>query len=72
MVDLCALEHNVRHHDECNHTFERAAVTANDDGKDLASAANAKGDAEDPAPAETAKGVQGLQIAVMLRSDVFR
>ena len=42
------------------------------DGKDLASAANAKGDAEDPAPAETAKGGQRLQIAVMIRSDVFR
>lgn len=59
-------------HDECNHTFERAAVTAKGDGKDLASAAKAKGDAEDPAPAEAAKGDQRLHIAVMIRSDVFR
>ena len=70
--NLCALEHNVRHHDECKHTFVGAAVTAKGDGKDLASAAKAKGDAEDPAPAETAKGDQRLQIAVMIRSDVFR
>ena len=55
-----------------NHTFDGAAVTAKGDGKDLASAATAKGDAEDPAPAETAKGDQRLQIAVMIRSDVFR
>ena len=70
--NLSALEHNVRHHEECKHTFDGAAVTAKGDGKDLASAATAKGDAEDPAPAETAKGDQRLQIAVMIRSDVFR
>ena len=70
--NLCALEHNVRHHEECKHTFDGAAVTAKGDGKDLASAATAKGDAEDPAPAETAKGDQRRQIAVMIRSDVFR
>ena len=69
---LAALEHNVRHHEECKHTFDGAAVTAKGDGKDLASAATAKGDAEDPAPVETAKGDQRLQIAVMIRSDVFR
>ena len=69
---LCALEHNVRHHEECKHTFDGAAVTAKGDGKDLASAATAKGDAEGLAPAETAKGDQRLQIAVMIRSDVFR
>ena len=57
--NLCALEHNVRHHEECKHTFEGAAVTAKGDGTDLASAATAKGD-------------QRLQIAVMIRSDVFR
>ena len=62
----------MRHHEECKHTFEGAAVTAKGDGKDLASAATAKGDAEDPAPAEAAKGDQRLQIAVMIRSDVFR
>ena len=72
--NMSALEHNVRHHPakECKHTFDGAAVTAKGDGKDLASAATAKGDAEDPAPAETAKGDQRLQIAVMIRSDVFR
>ena len=70
--NLSALEHNVRHHEECEHTFDGAARTAKGDGKDLASAATAKGDAEDLAPAETAKGDQRLQIAVMIRSDVFR
>ena len=70
--NLSALEHNVRHHEECKHTFDGAAVTAKGDGKDLASAATAKGDAGDPATAETAKGDQRLQIAVMIRSDVFR
>ena len=62
----------MHHHDECNHIFERAVVTAKGDGKDLASAAKSKADAEDPAPAEAAKGDQRLQIAVMIRSDVFR
>ena len=70
--NLSALEHNVRHHEQCKHTFDGAAVTAKGDGKDLASAATAKGDAEDPATSETAKGDQRLQIAVMIRSDVFR
>ena len=63
---------NVRHHEECKHTFDGAAVTAKGDGKDLASAATAKGYAEDLAPAETAKADQRLQIAVMIRSYVFR
>ena len=72
MRNLVALGHNVRHHEECKHTFEGAAVTAKGDGKDFASAAKAKGDAEDPARAETAKGDQRLQIAVMIRCDVFR
>ena len=49
-----------------------SVATAKGDGKDLASAAKAKGDAEDPAPAEAAKGDQRLQIAVMIRCDVFR
>ena len=70
--NLCALEHNVRHHVECKHTFDGAAVTAKGDGKDFASAAVAKGDAEKPSSAETAEGDQRLQIAVMIRSDVFR
>ena len=53
--NLSALEHNVRHHEECKHTFDGAAVTAKCD-----------------APAETAMGDQRLQIACMIRSDVFR
>ena len=57
--NMAALEHNVHHHEECAHTFEGAAVTAKGDGKDLASGATAKGD-------------QKLQIAVMIRCDVFR
>ena len=57
--NLAALEHNVHHHEECAHTSEGAAVTAKGDGKDLASAATAKGDRK-------------LQIAVMIRCDVFR
>lgn len=56
--NMAALEHNVRHHEECKDTFEGAAVTA------TASAATAK-----PALAE---GDERLQIAVMLRCDVFR
>ena len=59
VANMSALEHNVRHHGECKHTFDRAAGTAN-------------GDAEGPAPAETAKADQRLQIAGMLRCDVFR
>jgi hypothetical protein len=55
---MAALEHNVRHHEECKYTFDGAAVTA------TASAATAK-----PALAE---GDERLQIAVMLRCDVFR
>ena len=70
--NLSALEHNVRHHVECKHTFDGAAVTAKGDGKDFASAASAKGDAENPSSAETAEGDQRLQIAAMIRSDVFR
>ena len=70
MRDL--LSDNVRHHEERKHTFDGAAATAKGDGKDFASVATAKGYAEDPAPAETAKADQRLQIAVMIRSDVFR
>ena len=50
--NLTALEHNVRHHVECKHTFD--------------------GDTGNPSSAETAEGDQRLQIAVMMRSDVFR
>ena len=46
-----------------------SVATAQGDGEEFAPAAS---DAEDPAPAATAKGDQRLQIAVMLRSDVFR
>jgi len=68
--NMAALEHNVRHHEECKHTFGGAAATAKGDGKDAAaSAATAKGDAEGPVLVE---GGKGLQIAVMIRCDVFR
>ena len=85
--NLAALEHNVRHHVECKHTFDGAAATAEVDRK---SAASDEGDAEHAASAATAEGdpravtVEGdpraataegdprLQIAVMLRCDVFR
>ena len=50
--NLTALEHIVRHHVECKHTFD--------------------GDTGNPSSAETAEGDQRLQIAVMMRSDVFR
>ena len=70
--NLAALEHNVRHHVECKHTFDGAAATAKDDPKNLASAASAAGDAEGAASAATAEGDPRLQIAVMIRCDVFR
>ena len=70
--NLAALEHNVRHHGECKHTFDGAAATAKVDRKDLASAASAKRDAKKASSAATAEGDQRLQIAVMIRCDVFR
>ena len=70
--NLAALEHNVRHHVECKHTFDGAVATAKVDQKDFASAASAKGDAENASSAATAEGDQRLQIAVMIRCDVFR
>ena len=70
--NLAALEHNVRHHVECKQTFDGAAATAKVDRKDFASAASAKGDAENDSSAATAEGDQRLQIAVMIRCDVFR
>ena len=69
---LAALEHNVRHHVECKHTFDGAAATAKVDRKDVASAASVQGDAENDSSAETAEGDQRLQIAAMIRCDVFR
>ena len=66
--NFAALEHCVRHHEDCTHTFHPTAATAS-------------GDAEDPAPRtsrrlqqqrDTAKGDRRLQIAAMIRSDVFR
>ena len=62
----------VRHHVECNHTFDGAAATAKVDRMDFVSAAAANGDAENAASAATAEGDQRLQIAVMMRCDVFR
>ena len=41
--NLCALEHNVRHHEECKHTFDGAAVTAKGDGKGPRVGCNSKG-----------------------------
>ena len=70
--NLAALEHNVRHHVECKQTFDGAAATAKVDREDFASAASAKGDAENDSSAATAEGDQRLQIAVMIRCDVFR
>ena len=66
--NLSALEHNVRHHVECKHTFDGAAATAKVNRKRLRS----KVDAENISSAATAEGDQRLQIAVMIRSDVFR
>ena len=57
---------------ECKQTFDGAAATAKVDRKDFASAASAKGDAENDSSAATAEGDQRLQIAVMIRCDVFR
>ena len=59
-------------HVECKHTFDAAAETAKVDQKEFASAASAKSDAEIASSAATAKGDQRLQIAVMIRCDVFR
>jgi len=70
--NLAALQHNVRHHVECKHTFGGAAATAKVDRKDFAPAASAKGDADNASSAATAEGDQRLQIAVMIRCDVFR
>ena len=55
--NLSALEHNVRHHEECKCTFDGAAGTAQDGAAGTAQAS---------------EGDQRLQIAVMIRSDVFR
>ena len=49
----------MRHHEECKHTFDGAAATA-------------KVAREYNVPPEIAEGDQRLQIAVMIRSDVFR
>ena len=50
--NLAALEHNVRHHVECQHTFDGAVATAKGGAKKV--------------------GDQRLQIAIMIRCDVFR
>ena len=70
--NLAALEHNVRHHDDCKQTFDGAAATAEVDREDFVSAASAEGDGENDSSAATAEGDQRLQIAVMIRCDVFR
>ena len=66
MGNLAALEHNVRHHKDCKHTFDGADVTPRGQGKHLSSAVTPN------ASAVTAQSDQRLQIAVMIRSDVFR
>ena len=70
--NLAALEHNVHHHKECEHAFDRAAALATDKGWGLASEASDMGDVGDAAPAATVEGAWKMQIAVMLRCDVFR
>ena len=69
--NLAALEHNVRHHVECKHTFDGAAATAKLYRK-LCDGITAERDAGNASSAATAEGDQRLQIAVMIRCDVFR
>ena len=59
-------------HEECKHTFDGAAATVKVDRTESASAASEKGDVGNAASAATAEGDARLQIAVMLRCDVFR
>ena len=70
--NLAALEHNVHHHQVCEHTFDGAAATATYDREGLPSAASDMGDVAEAASAATAQGDSRLQIAVMLRCDVVR
>ena len=69
--NLAALEHNVRHHVECKHTFDGAAATAKPYRK-LCDGITAERDAGNASSAATAESDQRLQIAVMIRCDVFR
>ena len=59
---------NVRHHEERKHTFDGAAAPAKVNRKRQRS----KVDAENISSAATTEGDQRLQIAVMIRSYVFR
>ena len=70
--NLAALEHNVRHHEECEHTFDGAAAAAKVAGRGSASAASDEGHVGDPVSAATAEGDPRMQIAIMIRCDVFR
>ena len=71
--NLAALEHNVHHHQVCEHTFDGAAAMAMWNNRDdLPSAASDMGDVAEAASAATARGDSRLQIAVMLRCDVVR
>ena len=65
--NLAALEHCVCHHEDCKHTFPPAAVTASGDAEDSTPMTRPRQQQRD-----TAKGDRRLQIAVMIRSDVFR
>ena len=74
--NLCALGHNVHHHAECLHTFRTKAATASARTKaaTASAAATSSGSLEDWQADEAAAATadSGLQIAVMIRSDVFR
>ena len=63
---LCALEHNVNHQEECLHTFRTKAATASAAATSSGSLADWQADDAAAATADS-----GLQIAVMIRSDVF-
>ena len=71
--NLAALEHNVCHPAECKRTFDGSAATARGDDTDMKEEREEEEDMKDEkGAAVTAKGDQRLQIAVMIRSDVFR
>ena len=71
MGNLAALQQPSTH-EECKHTFDGAAATVKVDRTESASAASEKGDVGNAASAATAEGDARMQIAVMIRCDVFR
>ena len=70
--NMAALEHNVRHHDICRHAFDGAAATAKMAHEEGASDERAKSNAGNTSSSAAEEKDQRLQIAVMLRCDVFR